>query len=320
MKKLPVVCLMGPTASGKTEVAVQLAESFPFDIVSVDSALVYRGMNIGTAKPDASILERAPHRLIDIRDPEEAYSAGSFVRDATAEIASIHSIGRVPLLVGGTMLYFRSLLGGIADLPEADAGTRTEIDAEAQTAGWAAMHEELATIDPQAAARIDPNDRQRIQRALEVFRLSGRTLSDWHAQASASRPEFDFIKIALVPGSRAELHDRINARFLAMLQEGFVEEVVGLRESTALLADSPSMRAVGYRQIWAHLDGDDDLATATAKGQAATRQLAKRQLTWLRRETELIAVNPLEDDATETISSFLARKWNQHGVYGLTGL
>jgi len=320
MKKLPVVCLMGPTASGKTEVAVQLAESYPFDIVSVDSALVYRGMNIGTAKPDASILERAPHRLINIRDPEDAYSAGSFVRDALAEIRLIHASGRVPLLVGGTMLYFRSLLGGIADLPEADAGTRAKIDAKAQTVGWAAMHEELTAIDPQAAARIDPNDRQRIQRALEVFRLSGRTLSDWHAQASAPLPEFDFIKIALVPGSRAELHDRINARFLAMLQQGFVEEVVGLRERAALLADSPSMRAVGYRQIWAHLDGDDDLATATAKGQAATRQLAKRQLTWLRRETELFSVDPLEDGATESISSFLAGKMNQHGVYGLTGL
>lgn len=320
MKKLPVVCLMGPTASGKTEVAVQLAESFPFDIVSVDSALVYRGMNIGTAKPDASILARAPHRLIDIRDPEDGYSAGTFVRDALAEIRSIHASGRVPLLVGGTMLYFRSLVGGIADLPEADAETRAEIDAEAQVVGWATMHAALAAIDPQAAARIDPNDRQRIQRALEVFRLSGRTLSDWHAQASTSLPEFDFIKFALVPGSRAELHSRINERFLGMLQQGFVEEVIGLRKRAALLADSPSMRAVGYRQIWAHLDGDDDLATATAKGQAATRQLAKRQLTWLRRETGLFAVDPLEDGATETISLFLAGKWNQDGVYGLTGL
>lgn len=320
MKKLPVVCLMGPTATGKTDVAVRLLEKFPFDIVSVDSALVYRGMNIGTAKPDAKILERAPHRLIDIRDPEDAYSAGTFVRDARVEVASIHAAGRIPLLVGGTMMYFRSLLGGIADLPEADAAVRTEIDAEAQIVGWPKMHAALASIDPQAAARIDPNDRQRIQRALEVFRLSGRTLSDWHAQASASLPEFDFIKFALIPGSRAELHSRINERFLGMLQQGFVEEVIGLRKRAALVADSPSMRAVGYRQIWAHLDGDDDLATATAKGQAATRQLAKRQLTWLRRETELIAVDPLEDGATETISSFLAGKWNQHGVYGLTGL
>lgn len=320
MEKLPVVCLMGPTASGKTEVAIQLVEQFPLDIVSVDSALVYRGMNIGTAKPAANILEQAPHRLIDIRDPEEAYSAGTFVRDARAEIASIHATGRVPFLVGGTMMYFRCLLGGIADLPEADAGTRACLDAEAKIVGWAAMHEELAAIDPQSAARINPNDRQRIQRALEVFRRSGRTLSAWHAQASASLPAFDFIKIALVPGSRAELHRRIDARFLVMLQQGLVEEVAGLREREGLTADSPSMRAVGYRQIWAHLAGDDDLAAATAKGQAATRQLAKRQLTWLRNEADLIVVDPLEEGAAETISLYLVTKWNQRGVYGLTGL
>jgi len=320
MKNLPVVCLMGPTAAGKTDIAVQLLERFPFDIVSVDSALVYRGMDIGTAKPDASVLERAPHRLIDIRDPEDAYSAGAFVRDAKAEIAAIHTSGRVPLLVGGTMLYFRSLVDGIANLPEADAGMRAEIDAEAQVVGWAAMHAALAAIDPSAAARIDANDRQRIQRALEVFRLSGRSLSDWHAEASAVRPKFGFIKFALVPGSRAELHRRINERFLLMLQEGFVEEVASLRKREGLGADSASMRAVGYRQIWAYLEGDDDLAEATSKGQAASRQLAKRQLTWLRSEAELNSVDPLEDRATETISTILATKWNQHGVYGLTGL
>lgn len=320
MEKPPVVCLMGPTASGKTDVAVQLLERFPFDIVSVDSALVYRGMDIGTAKPDANMLERAPHRLIDIRDPEDAYSAGAFVRDARAAIAAIHASGRVPLLVGGTMLYFRALIDGIAELPAADAGTRAEIDAEAQEIGWTAMHTALAEIDPQAAARIDANDRQRIQRALEVFRLSGRSLSDWHAEASAVQPKFDFIKFALVPGSRAELHRRIDERFLLMLQQGFVGEVVGLRNRAGLGADSPSMRAVGYRQIWAHLDGDGDLVEATSKGQAASRQLAKRQLTWLRSETELNSVDPLEDRATETISSILATKWNQHGVYGLTGL
>jgi tRNA dimethylallyltransferase len=316
MAKRPVVCLMGPTAAGKTEVAVHLAEEFSLDIISVDSALVYRGMNIGTAKPAADILKRAPHRLIDIRDPEEPYSSGSFVADAQAEITAIHAAGRIPFLVGGTMLYFRCLLGGIADLPEADASVRAEIDAEAQKVGWRAMHEMLAEVDPHAAQRINPNDRQRIQRALEVFRLSGQALSAWHAQTSPSLPEFDLLKFALIPGSRAELHQRINARFIAMLEQGFVEEVASLRNRPGLDADSPAMRAVGYRQIWAHLEGIDDIDAATAKGQAATRQLAKRQLTWLRRETELITVDPLEDGAASTISSILAGKWNEHCVSG----
>jgi len=308
MNRKSVVCLMGPTASGKTEVAIHLAEQFPMDIISVDSALVYRGMNIGTAKPAVEVLARAPHRLIDIRDPEEPYSSGLFVRDALAEIANIHAAGRIPFLVGGTMLYFRCLLGGIADLPEADATVRADIDAEAGKIGWQAMHGMLANIDPQAAARINPNDRQRIQRALEVFRLSGRALSDWHAQSSLALPELDVIKFALIPASRAELHQRINRRFLDMLEQGFVNEVAGLRKRSGLVADSPAMRAVGYRQIWAHLEGVDDIEVATAKGQAATRQLAKRQLTWLRRETELIGVDPLEVCAAGTISSILAGK------------
>ncbi len=311
---------MGPTASGKTEVAVHLAEQFPVDIISVDSALVYRGMNIGTAKPAADILARAPHRLIDIRDPEDPYSSGMFVRDAQAEIANVHAAGRIPLLVGGTMLYFRCLLGGIADLPEADATVRAEIDAEAGKIGWHAMHTMLASIDPQAAARINPNDRQRIQRALEVFRLSGRTMSDWHAQTSSALPEFEVTKFALIPESRAELQQRINRRFLEMLEQGFVNEVAKLRKRSGLAADSPAMRAVGYRQIWAHLEGADDIAVATAKGQAATRQLAKRQLTWLRSETELIRVDPLEECAASTISSILAGKWNDRHVSGPGGL
>ncbi len=320
MSKPPVICLMGPTASGKTELAVSLVEQFPLDVVSVDSALVYRGMNIGTAKPGLDVLARAPHRLIDIRDPEDAYSAGTFVRDARVQIGEIHAAGRIPLLVGGTMLYFRALIQGIADLPKADNVVREEIEAQAQRVGWSAMHEKLAIVDPQAAARINPHDRQRIQRALEVFRISGRPLSAWQAAQSQSPPEFEFIKVALVPGSRAELHRRINQRFLDMLQLDFVAEVAALRQRPGLSAGSTSMRSVGYRQIWAHLDGRDDLEEATAKGQAATRQLAKRQLTWLRSESGLIVADPLEAGVKSVISAILAEKLNQLRCNGLIGV
>lgn len=320
MSKPPVICLMGPTASGKTELAVSLVEQFPLDVVSVDSALVYRGMNIGTAKPGLDVLARAPHRLIDIRDPEDAYSAGTFVRDARVQIGEIHAAGRIPLLVGGTMLYFRSLIQGIADLPKADNVVREEIEAQAQRVGWSAMHEKLAIVDPQAAARINPHDRQRIQRALEVFRISGRPLSAWQAAQSQAPPEFEFIKVALVPGSRAELHRRINQRFLDMLQLDFVAEVAALRQRPGLSAGSTSMRSVGYRQIWAHLDGRDDLEEATAKGQAATRQLAKRQLTWLRSESGLNVADPLEAGVKSVISAILVEKLNQLRCNGLIGV
>lgn len=320
MSKPPVICLMGPTASGKTELAVSLVEQFPLDVVSVDSALVYRGMNIGTAKPGLDVLARAPHRLIDIRDPEDAYSAGTFVRDARVQIGEIHAAGRIPLLVGGTMLYFRALIQGIADLPKADNVVREEIEAQAQRVGWSAMHEKLAIVDPQAAARINPHDRQRIQRALEVFRISGRPLSAWQAAQSQAPPEFEFIKVALVPGSRAELHRRINQRFLDMLQLDFVAEVAALRQRPGLSAGSTSMRSVGYRQIWAHLDGRDDLEEATAKGQAATRQLAKRQLTWLRSESGLNVADPLEAGVKSVISAILVEKLNQLRCNGLIGV
>lgn len=320
MSKPLVICLMGPTASGKTELAVSLVEQFPLDVVSVDSALVYRGMNIGTAKPGLDVLARAPHRLIDIRDPEDAYSAGTFVRDARVQIGEIHAAGRIPLLVGGTMLYFRALIQGIADLPKADNVVREEIEAQAQRVGWSAMHEKLAIVDPQAAARINPHDRQRIQRALEVFRISGRPLSAWQAAQSQAPPEFEFIKVALVPGSRAELHRRINQRFLDMLQLDFVSEVAALRQRPGLSAGSTSMRSVGYRQIWAHLDGRDDLEEATAKGQAATRQLAKRQLTWLRSESGLNVADPLEAGVKSVISAILVEKLNQLRCNGLIGV
>jgi len=307
---VPVICLAGPTASGKTDLAVGLVERFPFDIVSVDSALVYRGMDIGTAKPDASLRARAPHRLVDIREPEEAYSAGEFTRDAGREISAIHQDGRIPLLVGGTMLYFRALTDGIARLPGADKETRAAIDAEASERGWAAMHDELARVDPVAAARIEPNDRQRIQRALEVWRLSGRPLSAWQDAGKPAGRSHDFLRIALIDGDRARLQRRINRRFDAMLEAGFLDEVRRLRARPGLHADNPSMRSVGYRQLWAHLAGDWDLDTAVARGKAATRQLAKRQLTWLRADRRWAVFDPLEKASAGAISRVVEQKLN----------
>jgi len=298
---------MGPTASGKTDLALDLVKRFPADIISVDSALVYRGMDIGTAKPDAGTLHRAPHRLIDIRDPEDSYSAGDFVRDARAEIETILGRGRVPLLVGGTMMYFRALTRGIAELPAADEGLRSEIDAEAGQRGWPAMHTELANVDPAAAARIEPNDSQRIQRALEVFRLSGKPLSAWQAQAEQRDDDVEFLRIGLSIEPRRLLHERIAARLDEMMEAGFVEEVRGLFARPGLTAQSPSMRAVGYRQIWKYLDGEYDLDEARRRALYATRQLAKRQVTWLRSETGIFLSNPLEPGAIEAISGFLAR-------------
>jgi len=302
---------MGPTATGKTELAVRLVDRFPMDIISVDSALVYRGMDVGTAKPDAETLARAPHRLVDICDPEEPYSAGAFVRDAMHHIASIHAAGRIPLLVGGTMLYFRSLTRGIAELPEAEPALRVAIDREAEASGWPALHAELARVDPAAAARIEPGDRQRIQRALEVYRGTGRTLTDWQTHRPGAPRGLEFVKVGLLPSERRTLHARINARFLRMLEAGFVEEVQELRERKGLSAGCSSMRAVGYRQIWTHLDGVWDLAEATRRAQAATRQLAKRQLTWLRAEPGLREFDPLESGIEDAISGFLSRKLNE---------
>lgn len=311
MDTAPVVCVMGPTATGKTGLAARLVDRFPMDIISVDSALVYRGMDVGTAKPDAETLARAPHRLVDICDPEETYSAGAFVRDAMHHIELIHSAGRIPLLVGGTMLYFRSLTRGIAELPGAEPALRDAIDRQAEVAGWPALHAELVRIDPAAAARIEPGDRQRIQRALEVFRSTGRTMTDWQTDGWRAPQGLDFVKIGLVPSERRTLHARIDGRFLQMLEAGFVEEVRGLRARKGLSAGSSSMRAVGYRQIWAHLDGSWDLAEATRRAQAATRQLAKRQLTWLRAEPGLREFDPLETGMDDAISAFLARKLNE---------
>jgi tRNA dimethylallyltransferase len=310
MPKKPVICLAGPTASGKTDFAIRLREKFPLEIISVDSALVYRGMDIGTAKPDAETLKRAPHRLIDIRDPEESYSAGDFVRDAEKEIQDIRDSGRLSLLVGGTMMYFRSLTDGIAELPEADTEVRARLDDEAVALGWPAMHARLSGIDPQAAARINPNDSQRIQRALEVFEISGRTISEWQTRDLRPEPDHAYLKLALVPGSRLVLHERIDARLQSMFDKGFIKEVETLRARPGLSSKSPSMRAVGYRQIWSHLDGEYDRSTAEYKALTATRQLAKRQLTWLRADTRVHLFDPLEDRAFDAISAILGKHLN----------
>lgn len=298
---------MGPTASGKTEIAVSLCKRFPFEIISVDSALVYRGMDIGTAKPDAATLKRTPHRLIDIRDPEETYSAGDFVRDARDAMAEIRASGKIPLLVGGTMMYFRALTEGIADLPEADAGLRADIDREAATRGWPALHAELRCIDRLAAERIEPNDSQRIQRALEVYRLSGKPISHWQAGAGdADTGATRYLRIGLHPADRRHLHARIERRLNLMLNNGFVEEVKVLSKRPGLTPDMPSMRTVGYRQLWRYVDGSCDLDEARYRALVATRQLAKRQLTWLRSERDLFRVDPLEVPPLDAISAFLA--------------
>jgi tRNA dimethylallyltransferase len=296
---------MGATASGKTEFAISLCKRFPCDIISVDSALVYRGMDIGTAKPDIETLQRVPHRLIDIRDPEEGYSAGDFVRDARAEMADILARGRIPLLVGGTMMYFRALTQGIAELPGADPATRHAIDAKAADEGWPAVHAELQAVDPVAGARINPNDSQRLQRALEVYRLSGKTLTQWQDEARSPSDDVTYLKVALQIEPRKVLHGRIAQRLDQMVENGFIDELRGLRERPGLTQKSSSMRSVGYRQFWDYLEHRCTLDQAKEKALFATRQLAKRQFTWLRSEESVFTINPLEAGAIDTISKHL---------------
>ncbi len=281
------IALAGPTAAGKTAAALAIARRWPVEIVSVDSALVYRGMDIGTAKPDAAERAVAPHHLIDIRDPREAYSAAEFGADARRLIAEIRARGAFPLLAGGTMLYFKALFEGLSAMPPADEAVRAELDAQARDQGWAAMHARLAQIDPATAARLAPNDAQRIQRALEVWQVSGRPLSEWHAQGAATPGLAPALMLSLEPHDRAWLHERIALRFDQMLAAGFLDEVRRLRERTDLSPDLPSLRCVGYRQAWEWLDAQasgqpQPLDTLRERGIAATRQLAKRQITWLR--------------------------------------
>jgi len=278
------VFLMGPTASGKTDLAIELCKQFPMEIISVDSALVYRGMDIGTAKPDAETLKQAPHRLIDIRDPCETYSAAEFREDALAEMAAITAAGKVPLLVGGTMLYFRALEHGLSELPAADAEVRARLEEQALEIGWPAMHAILLQKDPQAASRIHPNDPQRIQRALEVIDISGQPMSELQAKTAGNKLDYRLHKIIISPEPRSVLHERIERRFDLMMQAGFIDEIKSLHSRSDLNVDQPSMRAVGYRQAWDWLEGNCTSEQMRERAIAATRQLAKRQLTWLRRE------------------------------------
>ena len=277
----PAILLMGPTASGKTAVAMALADRFPVELVSVDSAQVFIDMDVGTAKPDRATLAQYPHRLIDLISPEESYSAARFCADALAAMAEITAAGKVPLLVGGTMLYFRALLHGLADLPQADAALRAEIDAEAAAEGWPALHAKLAGFDPSTAARLHPTDSQRLQRALEIYRLTGRPMSTLLAESEQLRPAYDFLSIGLLPADRAVLHERIARRFDEMLLAGLDEEVQRLRAKYALHLNLPSMRCVGYRQTWEAQEGIIPHKELRDRGIFATRQLAKRQITWL---------------------------------------
>ncbi|WP_297310426.1 tRNA (adenosine(37)-N6)-dimethylallyltransferase MiaA [Neptuniibacter sp.] len=273
---------MGPTASGKTALAMDLYDNLPCEIVSVDSAMIYKGMDIGTAKPDAETLERYPHRLIDICDPAEAYSAAEFRRDALQQIDEIRAAGKVPVLTGGTMLYFHALKNGLATLPEADPVVRERILQQAQEHGWDHIHRRLSEVDPESAQRLNPNDSQRLQRALEVYEITGRSMTDLWAEQEKQKPDFPIISLAVMPQERAELHQRIEQRFDIMLEQGFVDEVRTLWERGDLDLQMPSVRCVGYRQVWEYFAGTWDYETMRFKGIVATRQLAKRQVTWLR--------------------------------------
>ena len=282
MSRLPkAILLMGPTASGKTAVAMELARHFPVELVSVDSAQVFVDMDVGTAKPDAATLKAFPHHLIDLISPEEAYSAARFREGALTAMAKISARGKTPLLVGGTMLYFKTLLEGLADLPKACPKTRMDIDLQADAQGWPVVHAELAQVDPITAARLHPTDSQRIQRALEVFRLAGRPMSALFAESQQQSPPYDFLSLGLLPSDRSVLHARIAERFDAMLDAGLVDEVVELRAKYHLHLNLPSMRCVGYRQVWEALDGIIPRTEMRDRGIFATRQLAKRQITWL---------------------------------------
>lgn len=287
-QKPPVIFLMGPTASGKTDLAIALRQHLPVVLISVDSALVYRGMDIGSAKPSAQEQALAPHRLIDIRDPAEPYSVADFLADAEREITAIHALGKIPLLVGGTMLYFRALLDGLAEMPAANAEVRAQIEREAEEFGWPHIHAQLAQVDPETAAEIHPNHSQRVSRALEVYRVSGKTMAQLRqlqhqpSEQQSFCDRFSVCQIAIAPRDRSILHQRIDFRFEKMLSGGLVDEVKGLHGRGDLHTDLPAIRAVGYRQVWDYLDGNLNYEAMTERGVIATRQLAKRQITWLR--------------------------------------
>jgi tRNA dimethylallyltransferase len=299
------IFLMGPTGTGKTDLAVELCKHFPLEIISVDSALVYKGLNIGSAKPDAATLEQAPHRLIDFLDPAQPYSAADFRTDALREMADITAQGKIPLLVGGTMLYFRALEYGLSALPEADQTIRARLEAEAAAQGWQALHDRLAQVDPIAAARIHPNDPQRLQRALEVHELSGKSLTELQQAAWHDACPYQLLKIVLIPDDRAWLHNRLALRFDHMLEQGLIEEVRQLFQRSDLDVHLPAIRAVGYRQVWEYLNGKLDYTHMRDRAIVATRQLAKRQMTWLRSEKEISVYNPQGNDLSSVITNVL---------------
>ncbi len=320
----PAICIMGPTASGKTDLAVCLAKQLPLDVISVDSGQVYRGMDIGTATPEAAVLAEVPHRLINIRDPSEPYSAADFCTDARREMADITAAGRVPLLVGGSMMYFRALMYGLAEMPSADAGIRARLQTDAQQQGWPVLHERLANIDPAAAGRIHPNDPQRISRALEVYELTGMPISELQAIQPQDLSPYEFIPVALMPADRDWLRQHIAERFKKMLEQGFVAEVKNLYERNDLHEDLPAIRQVGYRQVWEHLQGKLSYKGMQEKAITATRQFAKRQLTWLNsnlgsagksmEQAQALAFFPVPDtDIGPKVLKYLA----EHPILGL---
>ena len=306
-----LLCLAGPTASGKSAAALALAERWPIEIIVMDSATIYRGMDIGTAKPTPEEQARVPHHLLDIRDPAQAYSAAEFARDAAALAQDIRTRGRIPLLCGGTMLYYKALREGLNDLPEADPAIRQQLDTEAAQHGWPALHAELARVDPVTAARLAPHDSQRLQRALAVWRSSGRPLSDWLAQPPRpALPGWRFATLSLEPSDRAVLHARIAQRYTAMIQAGLLDEVRALRTRTDLHPGLPSIRCVGYRQLWDHLDGLTTLDEAIERAVAATRQLAKRQITWLRSLPQRHTVDCLSAQAVSQVAAYCEQALN----------
>ena len=298
----PAILLMGPTASGKTAVALSLAERFPVELISVDSAQVFCGMDLGTAKPDAATLRAYPHHLIDVINPEEAYSAARFRADALAAMAQITARQKIPLLVGGSMLYFKALLEGLAELPSASPELRARLDEKARCEGWPALHAELAQVDPETAARLHTTDAQRIQRALEIYQVSGRPMSSWLAESQKQRPAYHFLSLGLLPSERSVLHANIAERFATMLAAGLEEEVIALRSRYRLSAHLPSMRCVGYRQVWDVLEGEAPRRELCDRGIFATRQLAKRQITWMNNTLRPELFDSLEKDVLEKVS------------------
>ncbi|WP_322999857.1 tRNA (adenosine(37)-N6)-dimethylallyltransferase MiaA [Castellaniella sp.] len=303
-----LICLAGPTASGKSAASMALAQRWPIELIVMDSATIYRGMDIGTAKPSAQEQAQVPHHLLDIRDPAQSYSAAEFARDAAALAQDIRRRGRIPILCGGTMLYYKALREGLNELPGADPAIRQALDEEARARGWPALHAELARVDPATAARLAPNDSQRLQRALEIWRGSGRVMSDWLARPPQPvLPGWQFLTISLEPSDRAALHERIAQRYQSMINAGLLDEVRALRARADLHPGLPSIRCVGYRQLWDHLDGRASLDQAITQAIAATRQLAKRQITWLRSLPQRVSVDCLSDQAVPEITRHCAR-------------